>query len=685
MKEISPQIQDSGHNPEDTHVLSSNSTQARIIALDSIVVDQIAAGEVLERPAHMVKELIENALDAGSTSLELHLGEGGRSLTLIDDGRGFHPEDLKLALQRHTTSKLTSASDLWNLSTYGFRGEALASISAVSHMNIRTHRQNEKCVELKSEFGSIQTIVESSQDVGTQIEISRLYENTPARLKFLKTDATEVMEIRKVLLAFGLCQPHVSLKLFFRDRLEFFWPGVGVSDGLASSELEKSELLERNKIILGTKELYGWMQDFGDIQIQVQFAPPHETAKSNRKLWTFVQNRWVQEPMILAAIKDGFQNTLLPGEYPIGALFITVPKDSVDVNVHPTKSKIKFKDQSAIYRAVRNTLLSFVENSPWRKEFLTPTRSHSNDIGCVPNYFDGLDAGPLRQTNFELKAYRPESQSLGSHGLQSSQSQRMVINPEELYPSASRNLEEIPERQDFSGRQDFEDTSMQSFAASSASSLQVTQDIQSNTPWKSAENSFWSNLMVIGQVGKTYVVTQNQTEIVYVDQHAAHERCLFEKLWQGFKNGIALETQRHLLPISFKVEDESILDILLKHQSSLAQIGLHFEQSGPQYIEIPETPAMIKDKAVVQSLEKMIEQILKFGESFVFEDVISDVFATMACHSAIRAGQILTMPEMNELLNLMDEYPTTSYCPHGRPVFVRYSFNQLEKDFCRRV
>ncbi len=671
-----------------------NLNSPRIIALETHVVDQIAAGEVLERPAHMVKELLENSLDAGATEVELHLGEGGRALTLTDNGRGFHPDDLRLALKRHTTSKLKSAEDLWALSTYGFRGEALASISAVSKMNIRTHRKGEKCVELQSEFGVVTSVVESNQDFGTKIQISELYQNTPARLKFLKTDAFEVMEIKKVLYAFGLCQPKVSFKLFYRDRLEFYWPGLDDK----THDPQDQALLERNKNILNSEELYGWMRVFDDIEIRLQFSPPHETAKSNRKLWTFVQSRWVQEPMILAAIKDGFQNTLLPGEYPIGAIFVQVPKDSVDVNVHPTKSKVKFKDQSRIYRAVRNTLLEFVEQSPWRKEFLQSSTMADGYSDFIRNFFDAkqvqssntnyyntrarnsdditrpLSSESSAQSHFELKAFRSDHNNFEPSQNFSNFQQKQKQNQNQLQNQEQEQYQYQDQEQHLS-----------SYTDNTTEDPKHHHPRDQNQSMMAAENSFWSNLMVIGQVGKTYLVTQNQNEIVYIDQHAAHERCLFEKLWQGFKLGRPLETQRHLLPLTFKVEDEALLDVLIKHQEGLKKIGIHFEQSGPQYIEITETPALIKDSAVLKSLEKMLEQILKNSESFIFEDVISDVFATQACHSAIRAGQLLTKPEMDELLNLMDEYPTTSYCPHGRPVFVRYSFHELEKDFCRKL
>lgn len=664
----------------------------RVIHLEDSVIDQIAAGEVLERPAHMVKELIENAIDAGATEIELHLGEGGRSLTLIDNGIGFNPEDLTLALQRHTTSKLKQSSDLWDLSTYGFRGEALASIAAVSKMNIRTHRRGEKCVELQSEFGKVTTVVDSSLDYGTRIEISDLYQNMPARLKFLKTDATEVLEIKKVLYAFGLCQSNVSLKLFYRDHLEFFWPAAKIKktddlvdhvqndhaeslDGQLNQEdlnvdyINRKEIEGRSQNILETKELYLHKKTFGDISVEVHLAPPHETAKSNRKLWVFVQKRWVQEPMILSAIRDGFQNSLLPHEYPIGAVFVEVPKDFVDVNVHPTKSKVKFKDQSVIYRAVRNCIMDFVESSPWRQGFLNQESSLKSDTSnsahdSIYNHYsdflksEGYLDSPKQQTGFELKAYRSS-------------------NNFDQKPSPSRQFLESKPKESLQVINLNTDPIQVSY-----SNPEVLDYVTTSKPDK---ENLWANLVVIGQVAKTYIVTQNQSEIIYIDQHAAHERCLFEKLWQRFKKGEALETQRHLIPLTFKVDDESLIEAFLKNQSGLERLGICFEQSGPTQIELIETPAMIKDSAVLKSLSIMVEQMLETGQSFVFEDVVSDIFATQACHSAIRAGQILSLAEMEELLDLMDDYSTTSYCPHGRPVFVRHTFAQLEKEFFRKI
>ncbi len=590
---------------------------SRIQPLTDDVIDQIAAGEVLERPAHMVKELIENSLDAGATSLEVHVKNGGRDVKIKDNGRGILAEDLEIALLRHTTSKLSKMKDLWILNTFGFRGEALASIASVSHLTLRSRANGHSAYEIQSHFGKIQKKTESQHEVGTTLEIQGLLDNVPARKKFLKTDAYEVSEIRKVIYAYGLSSPKTEIKFFYNDKLEFIWPSG-------------SSLLSRFKDILKTQDLYESVADYGGVRVRAYFAPPHETAKSTRKIWLFVQNRWVQEPSLLAAVRDGFQNALLPGESPIGAVFVDVPPEEIDVNVHPTKSRVKFQDPSSIYRAVRNTLLDLVERSPWRQDFLMPQPEEQDEVQSSRyEYQKPATETPYKQEEFGLAAYRstPYTQSTDR-------------GADFVTPSPVTMTSAAPK---------------------------------------------WTHLKVVGQVAKTYIVTQNQTEMVLIDQHAAHERFLFEKLWTAFKEGRALETQNHLIPLSYALESEAFMELLLAEKSNIEKFGILFEQSGPTQIEIVATPLMFKDSSIVKTLDVMMEQMTKHGTSFVFEDVLADMFATMACHSAIRAGQILSIPEMEALLDAMDEFPTTSYCPHGRPVFVRYPFTKLETDFFRRV
>ena len=637
-----------------------NQNFAPISILDSTVVDQIAAGEVVERPAHLVKELVENAIDAQASEIEIQIGVGGRHIFIQDNGCGFHPKELPLAIQRHATSKLTTASDLWALKSFGFRGEALASVAAVSDLTIRTHRKGFEALELQSRFGEVQPLKKSSCEVGTRIEVKDLFKNVPARLKFLKTDSSEVNEIKKVICAMALSYPSVGFRVFLKGEMIHLWPRAESQEAT----------LNRNQQILGVKELYFISKDFNGIRVEAFFAPPHETAKSQRKIWLFVQERWVQEPLFYSAIKDGFQNTLLPGEYAIGTLKVSLPPSDVDVNVHPTKSKVKFKESSAVYRAVRSSLIELVGQSPWREKFLKKSQHPSFSLG-----------------EFEFKGPESDSQNKSYRPLDSTEQLDFGIKAQGRWETPPSEFEvRLPSPPSYENK-------------NSLDSLEPIKGLKegSTEEWKteaikvdsSGDQPLWSNLAVIGQVTKTYIVTQNEDEVVFIDQHAAHERYLFEILWNRYQGqGVStkpFEVQRHLIPLTMTFDDEVFIEHLSRQSETLKKLGISWEQSGPTSIEITETPVLLGDGAVVQALERLLEEQNRLGESFHFEDVISDVFATMACHSAIRAGQNLSLQDMQSLLHQMDEYSTTSYCPHGRPVFVRYPFSQLEKDFCRRV
>ena len=637
-----------------------------ITILDSTVVDQIAAGEVVERPAHLVKELVENAIDAQASEVEIQIGVGGRQICIQDNGYGFHPQELALAVQRHATSKLTQTSDLWALKSFGFRGEALASVSAVSHLTIRTHRQGFEALEFESQFGKHEPLRKSSCNVGTRVEIKDLFKNVPARLKFLKSDSAEVSEIKKVIHAMALSYPSVGFRVFLKGEMVFLWP-----------QAESQEtILKRNQQILGVKELYGITKNFGEIQVETFFSPPHETAKSQRKIWLFVQNRWVQEPMLYSAIKEGFQNTLLPGEYAIGALKVSLPPLDVDVNVHPTKSKVKFINSSAVYRAVRSTLIEFVGKSPWRENFLKPSSEHSR----------------FALNNFEFQGPEPDAQNESSQALPPQESLDFGIKAQGRWENPPSEFEvRLPQVSPYE-KESFPD-SLKKMGGLRESLDSGFREVPMTGPKVSGGEPLWSYLAVIGQVAKTYIVTQNEGEVVFIDQHAAHERYLFEILWHKYQGGgennkkplKSFEVQRHLIPLTMTFDEEVFIEYLNHQSESLKHLGISWEQSGPTSIEITETPIILSDGAIVKALERMLEEQHRVGDSFHLEDVISDVFATMACHSAIRAGQDLNLQDIQNLLHQMDEYSTTSYCPHGRPVFVRYSFSQLEKDFCRRV
>lgn len=330
----------------------------RIEKLDPDVIDQIAAGEVLERPANMVKEFIENSIDAGATEVDIDVEQGGRYVRIQDNGCGILKEDMSLAFARHATSKIRKSSDLWGLNTFGFRGEALASIASVSKLSIVScYKTENSAYRLSSEFGKLGEVEESSRDIGTTITVEDLFANVPARLKFLKSDTAEISAIRKVIKAMALTYPNVSFRIKSKSKLLNYWPQ-------SENQIARcQQVLERKKMYLGEAENHF-------LKCHVIYSAPNETQRNSQNIWFFVKNRWVQDRSLQAAVMAGFEHTLMHGEFPVCAVWIDCDPQDVDVNVHPTKSQVKFRDPRSVFNIVREAIKSSVEKAPWLKDLL---------------------------------------------------------------------------------------------------------------------------------------------------------------------------------------------------------------------------------------------------------------------------------------------------------------------------
>lgn len=575
-----------------------------IQVLSSEIINQIAAGEVVERPSHLVKELLENSLDAGSDKISIEISEGGRFIRVQDNGRGILSTDLDKALQRHATSKITKTDDLWNLHTFGFRGEALASAAAVSKMTLRSFEAGEKTpAQIESNFGVISEVKPSSQSVGTEIKIESLFENVPARLKFLKSETSEVSQIKAVVKALALAQPQVEFRLTSNGDLLLFYP-------------KRTEKIDRVRDVLEKKEFFEATDSNTSFKCQIIFSSPHEVAKTSRQIWIFAQNRWVQDRAIQAAVTDAYRSLLMHGEYPLAVVWLDCKPDEIDVNIHPTKSQVKFQDPSAAFRAVHSTLRRGLEKSPW-----TTGGNRPQITGVAPDQTMRFSDHSFEQTQFNNKDYK--------------------------------------------------------ISISDFSALKVETDFDQ----KPASLGFWSKHQVIGQANLTYIVCQKEDRLVFVDQHAAHERVVYENLMASWKSG-NFEVQKYLFPLAIDLAAEKV-EILLKYKSEIQKLGFEIEQLGPESIGINSAPALIKDSGLPLVFDKMGVELLTNGGSFAIEKKISDLFATMACHSVVRAGQSLSIVQMQELLKSMDEHALSSFCPHGRPVSVEKSFTELEKLFGR--
>lgn len=577
-----------------------------IRVLSETVIDQIAAGEVLERPAHLIKELIENSLDAGATEIEVEFDDGGRRVCVRDNGSGISQEDLPLSVLRHATSKIVGVDDLFALRSYGFRGEALASIAAVSRLTMSSKtREAQSGFAFVTEFGSPQPLKSTPAPIGTCVNVEDLFANMPARLKFLKSDSAESSQIKQVLKAMALARPDVQFRVRSKGELQYFWSAKG-------------NWIERAEEILGVKPLFEAHATEDGIEVRALWAAPDRTLQQNRGVWIFAQGRWIQDRALTAAVMESYRSLLMHGEYPQVALFLQVPESFVDVNVHPAKSQVKFQDSSKVFRAVVHTLRGALEKAPWLQ------RASSEKVATWHAPVPESSQPSFHETAFSTVQYQKK-----------------------VFPVA-----EIRE---------------------------VVADYRAAAP----STGHWSQMEVVGQAHSTYIVAQSDGDFYLIDQHAAHERIVFERLMDQWRSN-RFDVQTLLLPlvVDFSHDEAEILEKQIPH---LAQVGLTAERMGPESVAITAIPSFVTETAIVKAVKQLAHELLHNGGSFAWERRAADVFASMACHSVVRAGQILSIDQMKSLLVQMDEFPLSTFCPHGRPVSLTWSFAELERKFGRIV
>jgi DNA mismatch repair protein MutL len=600
--------------------------------LASEVIDQIAAGEVVERPAHLVKELVENALDAGATSIEIEFDQGGRRVRVTDDGDGIQAFELPLALQRHATSKIQSADDLWSLHSFGFRGEALASIAAVSRLTLTSRRHDEAgASRVKAEFGRLGVVEPASGNHGTTVLIEDLFANIPARLKFMKSEAGETAQIKATLRALALANETVEFRLRTKGKVDAVWPRT-------------ASILERAKQVLSIDQLYSNALSYENYSAEVVYASPHEVSGNGRAILTFVQKRWVQDRSLQTAVVEAYRGLLMHGEFPVACVRLRVPEGDVDVNIHPTKSQVKFRDPQPAFRAVNRAIREGLERAPWLNNALLERAELGErkklSVADLTRRYQAASAAPPSDPPLPLE----ERPSLATA------------------PAGSIGC----------------------FAAPEFDTVVFKTKVDLDAPCVPKESrGAWSRLQVIGQADLTYIVAQDKDRLVLVDQHAAHERVAYERLMRSWLSGGA-EVQVLLIPLTVDLEVDGA-EALLSIACELEKLGVSIDQLGPQAVAVRAKPSLIEGDALVKALMTLAREINERGGSFELERKVSDLCATMACHSVVRAGQSLSVEQMRRLLVQMDEFPLSSFCPHGRPVSVDYPFAKLERDFGRIV
>ena len=603
----------------------------KIAILSHDVVNQIAAGEVVERPSHLIKELVENCLDAGASKIEIEFSNGGRNVRVSDNGSGIAREDLGLALQRHATSKILASEDLFKLSSYGFRGEALASIAAVSNLSLISKEEGqEQAFQIDSNFGKLGKISEVGSNLGTTLVVRDLFANMPARLKFLKSEVAESSQIKQTLKAFALIHPEIEIRV--RQEKSVF--AYKAQDSMRARVSE----------VLNTEEVFESEAQLEKLNAKVLFCSPHKVVGNSKGIWLFVQKRWVQDRTIQAAVLEAYRGLLMHGEYPQVVVDLTIDPAEVDVNIHPTKSTVKFRDNAQVFRVVQRALRQGLEQAPWIPNSLS---SDSNTSHAAHQAISSAVSA------FATKAMTEQVAFSGASELGQTQLRQKLSEPLAAY-----------------------------FARDPAPETKTTiapENLQNHA--SPLQKHYWSSLQVLGQAQLTYILSQNSKAMVIVDQHAAHERVMYERLMKSWSDK-SFEIQDFLLPLTIQLES-SLLEAVLTHKEDLERIGMQVEAMGPEHLAVRSAPAILKESSIQKAIEELAREILDEGGSFAIEKSIMHIFATMACHSAVRAGQALSTEEMKSLLLQMDEFALSSFCPHGRPVSVEYPFHKLERDFGR--
>ena len=572
----------------------------RIQILSEEISQTIAAGEVIERPASVVKELMENAIDAGSSEIIVELKTGGLQLIRVyDNGEGIDREDLPLALQRYATSKIRKAEDLYAIHTLGFRGEALPSIASVSKMIIKTRVPDSiSGTRAVCEGGEIKGISEVGCPLGTEVEVQHIFYKIPVKRKFLKSIRSELRNGLNHFLRLSLSHPSITFKFIHDGRMLY-------------EHLKTESPLVRIEAILG-REVVDHLQrcefDDGEIRILGFTSLPPFVKGNADGIYLYVNRRFVKDRMIYKAITEAYRHVLPTGKFPVVILFITIPPYAVDVNIHPTKAEVKFRDPERVFRAVVGTLGSILGGKA------IATRRVESTTGVVPDSFPTMKSYPA----FLPLRERDEGKA-------------------------------TPMVREEGG---------------------VEWRVEDKTPFR-----------ILGQVQGTYILCEGEEGVIFIDQHAAHERILFEKLKRAHETK-SLSVARFLTPILMECSSEEALT-LTGHLQDFHEMGFEVDPVGENIFAIRSVPALIDQENAREVIQRVLEELIFGQPEKNGRETLHPILVALSCHSAVRANFGLKREELEALVKDLQAFPLSTTCPHGRPVFFCFPLSDLERKFKR--
>jgi DNA mismatch repair protein MutL len=579
----------------------------RIRILPGDLANQIAAGEVVERPASVIKELVENSIDAGARRIAIAVELGGKKLIRVeDDGEGMAPEDARLAVERHATSKIRRSEDLEGIATLGFRGEALPSIASVSHFVLRSRARGAPSgTEVRINGGAVASVAETGMAEGTSIDVADLFYNLPARRKFLKSDGAESAQVSRVVTQLALCYPEIGFTLTSAGRTVIQCPPVAsLRDRLYQLYGERTDLVEIRR-------------DAGDVKVVGYVAALAEQGPTRGPQNVFVNRRIVKDRTIAHAIIDAYSVASIKERSPEVHLFLSMPPVSVDVNVHPTKAEVRFRDQSHIHEVIRRTL------------------------------GDALGRGPAPE--LQLEAPSPYER------------------PATTLPLPTTYVGTFPSRWTVP-------TSDRNIAPTSQSGIAPTID-------SGIAPSVIRPMIALGQFRDTFIIAVDEEGIAIVDQHVAHERVLFERIVERLSSG-RLESQRLLEAMLIELP-AAARQALRAHATELERLGFEIEEFGGEAIRVISVPALLRREECEAAIRALAEDLEGLDRGSGVDAALKRIAATMACHAAVKANYPLTAEKMAHILEELRRTAYSTICPHGRPVMLRLTRREVERNFQR--
>lgn len=648
-----------------------------IHVLDDNTINKIAAGEVVERPASVIKELVENAMDAGATRIEVEIMAGGTSfMRVTDNGRGMSAEDAHLAILRHATSKIREVGDLNTVGTLGFRGEALPTIASVSRFTLLTRREGDDLgTRVTITGGKEPDFIEAGCNIGTTVKVEDLFFNTPARKKFLKTNHTEGSRINDFIVKLALSRPDIEFHFINNNKMSVVTPGTG-------------NLYDTIQAIYGGKtadSLLGLTLEDEDIKISGYITKP-SMLKSSRAWQTYIVNsRIIQNRAIAKAIDNAYKSLIPKSGFPLAVLCIEVPQRTIDVNVHPQKSELKFEDESRVFKAVYKAVLDAIRPAGrGLGEVAAVVEKPEQHVTMEPMQFVPATE-PLAEPIIPQWP-QAEARPAGQPAVQRAQPKTIYEAVHRTAPISARTMAGFSAAQqslrEERGAAAMPDSSVLDHpgmvAESSAPAMKSGVDAEASPCQEGEVLQYDGSVVPIGQVDLTYIIAQDAKGLYIVDQHAAHERILFDK-FSAMAGDIP---SQQLLVHQILSFDRKEAELVASHQELFASLGFHMEMSGNQEFRLIEVPADVPVSEAENIIREILTNLMDMHETTA-KEIRQACLATTACRAAIKAGEELSFRQMQIILDALAHTAFPYTCPHGRPTILKFSSEELAKMFKR--